>query len=607
MGYLGDKSATEIVLEGLKRLEYRGYDSAGIAILDGSESLPKVHKCAGGIDRLIAKVAKHMPNGAIGIGHTRWATHGTPSEVNAHPHIDCSGRIAVVHNGIIENYRELKAYLESENHRFVSETDTEVIVHLIEQLYQDDFIAAVEQALRMLKGSFAVALISTHAPRTLIGARKDAPLVMGQASSDFFLASDIPALLPYTRDVMVLEDNQMVVISDKGVHIFDLHDGKSVNARYQRVSWSVEQAKKGGFKHFMEKEINECPKVIRDVLVGKVNENFEIAFEECPNIIEMLYKAKSVKFIASGTSYHASLVGKYLVEQVASVPAEAWIASEFRYNTPPLDSGTVAVFLSQSGETADTIACLRTAKSYGVGTVAVTNVVGSTLAREADAVLYLNAGPEISVASTKTFIGHLVVDIILALYLANRKGKLSGDQIRSSLRLIDRCIAAVGEVLQASEDIGRIAEKYSLAKTFLYLGRGLGLPIAMEGALKLKEISYIHAEAVAAGEIKHGPIALLDEFTPVVAVISDSRIIDKLHNNLQEVHSRHAPIIAFDSLGSQEIRRIARDYIQVPQVGDYWDIIPTSVALQIFAYRFARTLGRPIDKPRNLAKSVTVE
>ena len=605
IGYLGDKQATPILMESLKRLEYRGYDSAGVAVMETSlhSTLTKSERK---VDDLITKLKADMPTGKLGIGHTRWATHGRPTIVNAHPHSDCYARIMVVHNGIIENFAELKAELEAKGHEFTSETDSEVVPHLIEDLYQGDLVSAVRQALLRIKGAYAMALYSHDDPELLIGARLNAPLVVGMGEGEWFIASDITAIIPYTKRVLVLGEGEMVAISPLGPQVTTL-DGVTVDPKIISVDWDVTQAQKGGFEHFMLKEIHETPEAATNVLRGRIADDGKVSFNEFSATEEQLGRVRNVKLLGMGTSLHAAMIGEYVIEDWAGIPAKAEDASEFRYRRPMVAEDTLAVIVTQSGETADTIMGMRQALERGALTVAITNVVGSTAARDAHGVIYLQAGPEIGVASTKTFVSHVISHYLLAIRLAAARGRLSPERLEDLVHSLRGISDGVRQVLAMSDRIRELAVKYSVFRNFMFTGRGINYPIAREGALKLKEISYLHAEGISGGELKHGAIALLDPDFPVVAICTDSPTREKMVSNVHEMVARDAPVLAIVSEGDHSLDRTATDLLVMPAGDEAATALLTTVALQIFAYYVAVALGTEVDQPRNLAKSVTVE
>jgi glutamine---fructose-6-phosphate transaminase (isomerizing) len=606
IGYLGDKEATPVLMDGLKRLEYRGYDSAGVAVLQQGAEMTSVTKSEAKVDLLIAKLQDNMPSGRLGIGHTRWATHGKPTIVNAHPHTDCYGRISVVHNGIIENFAELKRELEAAGHEFVSDTDTEVVPHLIEQYYKGDFLSAVRQALQRIRGAYALAMFSLEDPELLVGARLNAPLVVGIGEGEYFVASDITAIIPYTKKVLILGEGEMAAVTPLGSTVTTL-DGLPVEAKVIHVDWDVSQAEKGGFPHFMLKEIQETPEAVANALRGRLDEDGHVSFMEFNASDQHLRRFEEVRLLGMGTSLHAAMVGENVIEDWAGIPARAQDASEFRYRRPTLGERTLTVVITQSGETADTLVGLRQARDRGSLTVAVTNVVGSTAARDSDGGIYLHSGPEIGVASTKTFIAHLVSQYLLALRLATAHGRVSLERREEIARSLKTLPDEIRRVLANHKEIARLAHHYSRFRNFMYVGRGLNHPVALEGALKLKEISYLHAEGSSGGELKHGPIALLDRDFPVVAICTDCATKEKMISNVHEAVARDAPVLALVSEGDHSVDQLATDVIEVPAADEAASAILSSVALQLFAYHVAVELGCDVDQPRNLAKSVTVE
>ena len=592
VGYAGGRSALPILLDGLKRLEYRGYDSAGVAIV-GSEL--QVVKDKG----FIANLEAQLPpmTGPTGFAHTRWATHGPPSKINSHPHLDCSGKIALAHNGIIENFASLREKLEARGHKFVSQTDTESLVHLIESYYEGDLEAATRKALHDVRGSYAILVVHADEPGKVVGARNESPLVIGVGPDENFLASDVPALLRYTDQVVYVMDKEMVVITPKSATIKDF-EGRPVTRAPQRITWTLEDAEKGGFEHFMLKEIHDTPRAIHETLLGRLA-NLEVDGFLSEGVT-------SVKLLACGTSYHAALVGKYVLEELARIPASAELASEYRY-TQGASERPLVILISQSGETADTLGAAREARRRGCKTVGITNVLGSSLTREVDVTLYTRAGLEIGVAATKTFIAQLVVLYLIALKMGQDRGTLGYDELdrlKDQLRSLPR---AVQYVLNKTDEIRALAEKYGNARDMFYIGRHANFPVALEGALKLKEISYLHAEAYAAGEMKHGPLALVTSATPVIAVAVLDPTYEKMRSNIGEVSARGAPVLAIGTEGDKELPKSVDDIVWVPEMPWIFSPVPVSVALQLFAYEVARMRGCPIDKPRNLAKSVTVE
>jgi len=606
IGYLGERDAAPILMEGLKRLEYRGYDSAGVAVLRPGATATAVTKSESKVDDLIARLRADLPPGRLGIGHTRWATHGRPTLVNAHPHSDCHGRISVVHNGIIENFQELKAELQAAGHEFVSDTDTEVVPHLVEHYHRGDFLAAARRALQRIVGAYALVMFSQDDPELLVGARLNAPLVLGLGEGEQFIASDIAAILPYTKKVLVLGEGEMAAVTPLGPTVTTL-DGLPVPTRVLHVDWDVSQAEKGGFPHFMLKEIHETPEAAANALRGRLDAAGNVSFTEFDMPDEELRGLREVRLLGMGTSLHAAMVGEHVIEDWAGLPARAQDSSEFRYRRPTLGPGTLTVAITQSGETADTLVALRQAAASGSRTVAVTNVVGSSAVRDADGAVYLNAGPEVCVASTKTYVAHLVSHFLLALRLAGALRRVSPERREEIAGQLRGLPDALRQLLASERQIAHLARRYAGYRDFLYLGRGLGHVVALEGALKLKEISYVHAEATTGGAMKHGPIALLDAGFPVVAVCTASPLRDKVLSNVQQVVARGAPVLAVVSEGDRGLAGLAADVIEVPLADEASSTVLASVALQLFAYHVAVELERDVDQPRNLAKSVTVE
>jgi len=605
IGYLGPQEAMPILLDGLKRLEYRGYDSAGMAVI-GPEGL-KIKRSLGKLRELEKAVSQESLPGSVGIGHTRWATHGRPSEANAHPHQ--VGDIAVVHNGIIENYLDLKENLLKEGHRFASETDTEIVSHLVVRFMHRgaDYLSAVRQTLAEIKGSYALVIVNAHEPRMLVAARKESPLILGLGEGEFFLASDIPAILPYTRRVIFLEDGDLVVVRDGAFLLLD-GAGQPLTRPEHTITWSPAMAEKAGYKHFMQKEIFEQPRALIDTFRSRIRlEEGEVMLEEVPFTPDDLKAIRKIFLVACGTSYHAAMVGKQLIESLCRLPVEVDLGSEFRYRDPLVDEGTLLIPISQSGETADTRAGLTAGKERGAKTLAIVNAVGSSIAREADCVFYTHAGPEIGVASTKAFTTQLVALYLIALFLGQRRGRLNRAEVRRRLAQLVRLPTWVQETLDLDGKIREIAHRYMNAQNFLYLGRGLHYPIALEGALKLKEISYIHAEGYAAGEMKHGPIALIDQQMPVVVLATRSPVLEKIQGNLEEVAARGGRLIALTEADNYQVMERVESVIPVPAVPQELSPIVLVAPLQLLAYHIADLRGTDVDQPRNLAKSVTVE
>ncbi len=642
VGYVGPRDASPILLDGLRRLEYRGYDSAGIAVLTPGGKI-EIRKNEGKLKKLMDALDGNAPQGHLGLGHTRWATHGAPNDTNAHPHTDCTGRIAVVHNGIIENFAELRDELRARGHAFATDTDTEVLAHLIEEELKpsplrsspngrgdgrqssrggnpgaissvnarDDLrggegmalVNAIQRTLKQVRGTYGIGVIDLTKPDLLIGARHFSPLVVGMGSGENFIASDIPALLPYTRRVVLIEDDEIAALTHDTVHLYTL-DGGAVERDPLQVTWDVQSAEKGGYPHFFLKEIHEQPAALANALRGRVD-------ERGVNIAELdaldLARVNRVVLLACGSSYHAALVGKRAVEQWARLPAEAIIGSEFRYASPVIDDKTLAILITQSGETADTLASMRLAKSAGAQTLALTNSIGSSITRGATTVVNLQVGPEIGVVASKTFSAQVLLLELIALDWAKRRGMLDPERVqelaRQSVQLPDFVEAALG----TDHQMQKLAKKISTRDSVFFFGRGYGYPTALEGALKLKEISYLHAEGYSAGELKHGPIAMLDPEIPVIAMATHSAILEKVVSNIQEVRARKAPVIALATEGDKAIARYVEDVVYLPRVAEEFSPIIATVPLQLLAYHVAILRGCDVDQPRNLAKSVTVE
>ncbi|KLU63977.1 glutamine--fructose-6-phosphate aminotransferase [isomerizing] [Desulfosporosinus acididurans] len=603
VGYVGKQTAIPILVEGLKKLEYRGYDSAGVAVLDAQGI--SVSKSVGKLAALEKEIGENYSQSCIGIGHTRWATHGRPSQVNAHPHGDCGLDFAVVHNGIIENYLELKDQLIEKGHSFVSETDTEVLAHLVEDFYQGDLEAAVRQVLAIIRGSFAMVVLSRKEPGKLVAARKDSPMVVGLGTGEFFVASDITAILNHTRQVYILDDGEMVVIQETGVKITDFAGNPRVK-EVMHVKWDAVAAEKGGYEHFMLKEIHEQPRALRDTMLGRLEEE-KVVLQEVDLTSDELAQIHKVYIVACGTAWHAGLVGKTLIERWAHLPVEVDIASEFRYRSPLIDEHTLVVVVSQSGETADTLAALREAKNRGARVIAITNVVGSTVSREAHDVIFTWAGPEIAVASTKAYTTQLEGMVLLGLYLAQVKGTLPANKIGEIIQGLKNIPAQVQEILDQESSIRELAKSFVGVEDAFFLGRSLDWAVAMEGALKMKEISYIHAEAYAAGELKHGTLALVTEQTPVLALATQREVFDKTVSNIKEVKARDAKVFGMTYKGNTSLAKAVDQVIYIPETRDELAPILTVIPLQLLAYYVSVARGCDVDKPRNLAKSVTVE
>ena len=605
IGYLGPQEAMPIILDGLKRLEYRGYDSAGMAVI-GDHGLA-IRRSLGKLKELENLLRQDPLHGQVGIGHTRWATHGRPSETNAHPHR--VGDIAVVHNGIIENYLELKEELIKAGHRFSSETDTEIVSHLIVKHLEAGapYLEAVQRTIKEIKGSYALAIINAHEPRMLVAARKESPLILGLGEGEYFLASDIPAILPYTRRVIFLEDHDLVVLRD-GEFLLLNREGERIERPEHTITWSPAMAEKAGYKHFMQKEIFEQPRALIDTFRGRIDPDLgEVMLQEIALSIDEIKDIRKIFLVACGTSFHAAMVGKTLIENLCRIPVEVELGSEFRYRDPLVDRHTLLIPISQSGETADTRAGLTAGKELGAKSLAIVNAVGSSIARDADAVFYTHAGPEIGVASTKAFTTQLVALYLIALFLAQRLGRLNRDDARRRLAELLKLPTWVQETLDLDQEIRETGRRYMNAHNFLYLGRGIHYPIALEGALKLKEISYIHAEGYAAGEMKHGPIALIDENMPVLVLASRSPVLEKVQGNIEEVAARGGRLIALTELDNLQVRDRVESVITVPSVPLELSPIVLVTPLQLLAYHIADLRGTDVDQPRNLAKSVTVE
>ena len=610
IGYIGPKDVVPVLIDGLRRLEYRGYDSAGVAVVrDGCVDL---RRSAGKLSNLETVIGSAPLTGDYGVGHTRWATHGRPTEENAHPHRDCTGKIVVVHNGIIENYLDLKQELQRQGHKFVTETDTEIVAHLVEREMKDDGLEnAVRRALMLMRGLFALVLISADDPDKIVAVRNGPPIVVGLGDGEFFVASDIPAILSHTRDVVFLGDEEMAVITKTGVQFTDFF-GRPVSKATQRVLWDPIMAEKAGYKHFMLKEIFEQPTAARETILGRVSlDSGKVFLEEMKIPDATLAAVDRVTLLACGTSWHAALVGKFMIEQLARLPVEVDYGSEYRYRSPIVSNNMLAVVITQSGETADTLAALREAKKEGAASIAICNVVGSMATRETDGTIYTHAGPEIGVASTKAFTSQLVALYLLALRLGQIRGTLSLDDSKSHIAALLQLPHILEQTLRLASDVEKVAARFHNRTDFLYLGRGIHYPIALEGALKLKEISYIHAEGYPAGEMKHGPIALIDEHMPVVTIAPHDAVFEKMLGNLQEVKARGGSVIALTTRGDDKLRSIldsSRDLVlEVPRTPELLTPIVMVVPLQLLAYDIAVRRGCDVDQPRNLAKSVTVE
>jgi glucosamine--fructose-6-phosphate aminotransferase (isomerizing) len=606
VGYTGPREAGPILIEGLRRLEYRGYDSAGIALVDEDGDL-FVEKKAGKLANLQTAIADRTPHAAIGLAHTRWATHGRPNDLNAHPHQDCTGDITVIHNGIIENFSELRDGLEARGHTLTSETDTEAIAHLVEEAYQGDLADAVRATLRQLDGAYALVVMHKKEISRLVGARQDVPLVVGRHGEESFIASDVAAILAHTNRIIFLEEGDVADVLPSGVVITNV-DGVEQERAETLIDWTPEAAEKSGFDHFMLKEIHEQPEAIRQCIAGRVTRDGHVRLMEIDGLAEQLRAATRVELVACGSAYYAALVGAAAIEEWTGLPARATVGSEFRYSPPPLDAKTLVIAVTQSGETADTIAPTRHAREQGCPIVAVTNTVGSAITREADAVVFLQAGPEIAVAASKTFTTQVTTLVILAAAIARTRGTMDDATERE---LADALHALPGAAQRTIEETApgapAIARRYVNSRGFMFVGRGYGMPTALEGALKLKEVSYVHAEGYAAGELKHGPISLLDAEYPLVAVATRSRVYDKLISNVMEGRARDARVLAVATEGDEQISRYADDVWFVPDTHEVLGPVIGIIPLQLFAYHVAVARGTDVDQPRNLAKSVTVE
>ncbi len=616
VGYVGNKQVVPLIIDGLRKLEYRGYDSAGIAVVNEEHGL-EIRRAEGKLRNLEETIRLDPIDGTYGIGHTRWATHGRPTEENAHPHRDCTGRVVVVHNGIIENYLQLKDRLRKADHRFVTETDTEVIAHLIEEHLKTgvSFEKAVNDAVLELRGIFALSIINADEPDMIVAVRQGPPVVIGLGDREYFVASDIPPILQHTRDVFFLGDGEIAIITKDAVRVVDF-EGNSVQPAIQRITWDPIMAEKGGFKHFMLKEIYEQPRAVRDTVQGRISlESGRVFLDEMKNITEADFKRiNSITIAACGTSWHAGLAGKYMIEQLARIPVDVDYASEFRYRDPVMDEDTLLLVISQSGETADTIAALREAKEHGSKVLAICNVQGSMIVREADGTILTHAGPEIGVASTKAFTSQMIALYLLGLYLGELRGSLSSEQARAHTQQLAELPVKLEHLLNESDELEELSKEFFRSTDFLYLGRGINFPVALEGALKLKEISYIHAEGYPAGEMKHGPNALIDERLPVLFIntreegnrASELRY-EKTHSNIVEVKAREGIVISVLTEGDTMSSVVSDHVIEIPASSDLLSPVLSIVPLQLLAYHIAVRRGCDVDQPRNLAKSVTVE
>ncbi|HEY4521598.1 MAG TPA: glutamine--fructose-6-phosphate transaminase (isomerizing) [Candidatus Paceibacterota bacterium] len=607
MGYIGKRNALPIVIDGLKKLEYRGYDSAGVALWDGKDVFLK--KTAGRVSALENSLSSNSIFGTLAISHTRWATHGKPTDQNAHPHSDCSGSVFAVHNGILENYRELKEVLIREGHKFSSETDTEILPHLIERSFLNEKNVSLEdaslEALRHIEGTFGIAVISKQDPNKIFVARRGSPLILGIGNEEYVVASDASAVIGITKNVVYLRDNECAVITPDSFKVFNF-SRKAVKKPVETLEWNVEDAQKGGFPHFMKKEIFEEPETLRNTFRGRLLEEGFAKLGGLEDIKEKFFSAKRILIVACGTSYFSGLLGKYYFEEICGIPASVEHASEFRYRDPVIDDNVVVIAISQSGETADTLEALREAKRKGALTLGIVNVVGSTIARESDAGVYNHAGPEIGVASTKAFVSQLGVLLLMALFLSQRsvKNGLFNKSVINELKAIP---AKMEKILKLDSEIKNLAQKYISHSNFLFVGRKYHYPVALEGALKLKEISYRHAEGYAMGEMKHGPLALIDEQFPTVVLSLKDSVYEKVVSNIQEIRARCGKVIVVATEGDTQIKKISDDVIYIPQTLEILNPLLSVLPLQLFAYHTASLLGLDVDKPRNLAKSVTVE
>ena len=605
VGYVGSGEATPFLIEGLTKLEYRGYDSAGIAVFNGTDVV--IEKSVGRLSSLEQKIESNMPVGQLGIGHTRWATHGRPSDRNSHPHSDCTGNFVVVHNGIIENYLQLKEDLIAKGHEFLSETDTEVVAHLVEELYDGDLQSTVKKVLKKIEGSYSLVFMSKHEPDKLICTKQDNPLVIGLGEGENFIASDIPAIINRTRRTYIISDGETAVVTKDSVWVTN-REGVPITKKVFEVNWDAGAAEKGGYEHFMCKEIYEQPKAIRETMSARLaKDDSAVIMDELNWSKEYLSSISKIFIVACGTAYHAGFVGKYYIEKLARIPVEVDIASEFRYRSPILDESTLTIVISQSGETSDTLAALKEAKRLCSKTMAITNVVGSSIAREADQVVYTWAGPEIAVASTKAYTTQLITVFMLATYMAGLKETISADYAKSLISSLRKVPAQISEILEDVEPIKTFAQQYGFNEDVFFIGRSLDYAVALEGSLKLKEISYIHAEAYAAGELKHGTLALIVDGVPVIALATQKSVYEKTLSNIKEVKARDAVVIGIALNDDEQIDKYVDHVIKVPTTDELLAPLLAVIPLQLLAYYAAITRGCDVDKPRNLAKSVTVE
>jgi glucosamine--fructose-6-phosphate aminotransferase (isomerizing) len=605
VGYIGNRNSQEILIEGLKKLEYRGYDSAGVAVYT-SNGL-QIKKAKGRLAVLETQLEEAPLEGTIGIGHTRWATHGKPSDVNSHPHTDNSQKFSVVHNGIIENYIALKEELIAKGHKFLSETDTEVIAHLVADLYEGDIVKAVREAVKKMTGAYALGVLTEYEPDKLVAVRLASPLIIGVGEGENFIGSDIPAILEYTRNVYILNDGEMAVLTREGVELMTI-EGNFISREIFHVDWDIVTAEKAGFDHFMLKEIHEQPKAYRDTMSSRISpEGDRIVFNELKMTAADIRNINRIHIVACGTAYHAGLVGKYVIEKLARIPVETDVASEYRYREPIITKDTLVIVVSQSGETADTLAALREAKRCGARVLAITNVVGSSVAREADDVIVTWAGPEIAVASTKAYTSQLIAFYLFGLYLAQTLETVEAGRIREVIAAMKALPEQVERILQNSEQIKAFAEQIAVHEDLFFIGRGLDYAVALEGSLKLKEISYIHSEAYAAGELKHGTLALIEEGIPVIALATQTELFEKTVSNIKEVKARGANVLGISAEGEEELKKSVDQSFYIPKTLDILMPALSVIPLQLLSYYASLARGNDVDKPRNLAKSVTVE
>ncbi|MDQ2087350.1 glutamine--fructose-6-phosphate transaminase (isomerizing) [Herbivorax sp. ANBcel31] len=603
VGYIGNKEATPILINGLKKLEYRGYDSAGVAVFDDDELM--VMKCKGRLATLEEKMSKTTPKGIVGIGHTRWATHGEPNDLNSHPHTSKSGKIAVVHNGIIENYLEIKEFLESKGYEFISETDSEVVGHLVEHNYKGDLVQAVIDCLNDIEGSYALGVICTDCPDMFVAARKDSPLIVGLGEEENYIASDIPAILEHTRDVYILDDKEVVTLTSDKVTVYNNY-GVEVEKDVFKVNWDVAAAEKAGYEHFMMKEMCEEPKVVRDTISPRIKEG-KVELDSIKLTQEDVKGIEKIFIVACGTAYHAGVVGKYIIEETARIPVEVDVASEFRYRNPIVTDKNLVIIISQSGETLDTLFALRESKKKGARVLSIVNVVGSSISRESDDVLYTWAGPEIAVASTKAYNTQLSALYLVTLDLAYKRGLIEDNKYKKAIEGLEAIPDAIEEILKNKEVVQKFASLHCNAKSIFFIGRSLDYALSMEGSLKLKEISYIHSEAYAGGELKHGTIALIEEGTLVICPMTQDGLMEKMISNIREVKARGATVLAIAKESNKHVENVADVVFTIPDMDSFLAPIAAVTPLQLFAYYMALVRGCDVDKPRNLAKSVTVE